>query len=85
MPNILIRNVPEETKRRLEQRAAENGRSQNAEAVAILEEALAPAEKSWLEMLMDVSQKYGVVELELPEPPPPAEGHSQVTTSRAPR
>ena len=68
MPNILIRNVSEETKQRLEQRAAANGRSQNAEAVAILEEALAPEEKSWFEMLREAVEEVGGVDLELERP-----------------
>ena len=66
MPNILIRNVSEETKQRLEERARENGRSQNAEAAAILEEALAPEQKNWAQMLIDVAQKNGGYELERP-------------------
>ena len=67
MPNILIRDLPEETKRRLEQRAKENGRSQNAEAIAILKEALAPAKKTWFDMLRETVEEVGGVELELPE------------------
>ena len=65
MCNILIRNVPEETKRRLVERAEKNGRSQNAEAVAILEEALAP-EKTWFAMLREVVDEVGGIELERP-------------------
>lgn len=42
MPNILIRGISGETKQRLEKRAAENGRSQNAEAAAILEKKPRP-------------------------------------------
>lgn len=67
MPNILIRDISEEAKRRLEARAKENGRSQNAEAVAILEEALAPAQKTWFDMLRETVEEVGGVELELPE------------------
>ena len=66
MPNILIRDLPEKTKERLQQRAKENGRSQSAEAVAILEEALKPEEKSWVQMLIDVARENGGYELELP-------------------
>ena len=40
MPDLLIRGLSEETKRRLAVQAAHNGRSQSAEACAILEEAL---------------------------------------------
>ena len=66
MPNILIRGISEETKRRLEERAKANGRSQNAEAVAILDEALAPEKKNWAQMLIDVARKNGGYELERP-------------------
>ena len=68
MPNILIRDLPEETKQRLAQRAKENGRSQNAEAIAILEEALAPAKKTWFDMLRETVEEVGGVELELERP-----------------
>ncbi|MBQ9003498.1 MAG: Arc family DNA-binding protein [Eggerthellaceae bacterium] len=67
MPNILIRDVPEETKRLLEERAKANGRSQNAEAVAILQKELQPAKKTWFDMLMETVEEVGPVELELPE------------------
>ena len=73
MPNILIRDLSEETKQRLAQRAKENGRSQNAEAIAILEEALAPEQKNWAQMLIDVAQKNGGYELELPKREPARE------------
>lgn len=45
MPQLLIRDVSPEAKRALRLRAAQNGRTQNAEARAILEEALVPARK----------------------------------------
>ena len=43
MPTLTIRNVPEETKKRLRIRAAENGRSMEAEVRDILAGALARA------------------------------------------
>ncbi len=44
MPALTIRNVPEETKKRLRIRAAEHGRSMEAELRAILESALGKPE-----------------------------------------
>lgn len=40
MPDLLIRGLSDETKRRLAVQAAQNGRSQSAEARVILEDAL---------------------------------------------
>lgn len=66
MADLLVRNIPEETKRQLALRATENGRSQSAEAVAILEASLQPEQKSWIRRLYEVSQEVGGVEFELP-------------------
>ena len=73
MADMLIRGIPDDVKRQLAIRAAENGRSQNAEAVAILKEAVQPEEKSWILRLMDAAQELGGVELELPERTPARE------------
>lgn len=73
MPNILIRDLSEETKRRLEKRARENGRSQNAEVLAILDEALEPETKTWFDMLRETVEEVGGIELELPERHPARE------------
>ena len=67
MADMLIRDIPEETKRLLAIRAAENGRSQSAEAVAILKNSLEPERKNWVQVLIDVAQENGGYELELPE------------------
>lgn len=67
MANMLIRDIPEETKQRLAERAKLNGRSQNAEALSILEEALQPVQKSWLQILRECAEECGgVEELERP-------------------
>lgn len=67
MANMLIRDIPDETKQRLAERAKLNGRSQNAEALSILEEALQPVQKNWLQILREcVEECGGVEELELP-------------------
>ena len=51
MPDLLVRDVSEETKRALAVRAARNGRSLQAEAKAILSEAVAPKRESWFSMM----------------------------------
>ena len=73
MADILIRNVPDDLKQRLEQRAADNGRSRNAETIAILEEALAPQRRTWFDILREAVDEVGGVELELPERHPARE------------
>lgn len=45
MASITIRNLDEETKRRLRMRAAENGRSMEEEARTILNKAVQPGSK----------------------------------------
>lgn len=64
--NMLVRGISEETKARLEQRAKLNGRSQNAEALAILEESLKPEKRTWFDILREAAEETGGVELERP-------------------
>jgi antitoxin FitA len=45
MPNLTVRNLPEETHRALRVRAARHGRSTEAEVRKILEETVRPAER----------------------------------------
>jgi plasmid stability protein len=45
MAAVIVRNLPDETHRALRVRAAENGRSTEAEIRAILEEAVRPRER----------------------------------------
>jgi plasmid stability protein len=45
MASITVRNLPDETHRALKVRAAEHGRSTEAEVRAILEEAIRPKER----------------------------------------
>lgn len=73
MSDLLVRNLPESTKRALAVRAAENGRSLSAEAAAILDEALCPPGKTWFELLYDLGQDLDGVELPLPERHPARE------------
>lgn len=78
MAAITIRNLSDDTKRRLRMRAAEHGRSMEAEAREILSDALAPevqrVDLSWVEGLIELGREYGGpngVELVLPEDSPP--------------
>jgi plasmid stability protein len=59
MPDLLVRNVDEQTKRCLAIRAAQNGRSLQAEAKAILETALISSSNSWVSMFLDHSSSVG--------------------------
>jgi antitoxin FitA len=74
MASLTIRNLKEETKKRLRMRAAENGRSLEAEARDLLDrsvfERALPVPKTGLDMfrgIMAVAEKYGGIELELPK------------------
>lgn len=73
MADLLVRNIPDDVKQRLAVQAAENGRSQSAEAVAILASALKPDQRTWFERLYTTCQELGGVELELPERHPARE------------
>lgn len=66
MPDLLIRNCDAETKRALAVRAAQNGRSQQAEALSILREALSPAANSWTELILRNAESVDGMEFELP-------------------
>ncbi len=72
MPVLTIRNVPDETKSRLRIRAAENGRSMEAEVRAILDSALGTTEppENLGQAIRRRFAKFGGVELELPEREP---------------
>jgi plasmid stability protein len=74
MASITIRNLKEDTKKRLRLRAAEHGRSLEAEARDLLDrgvlEGQDPGPKNGLDLfrgLRAAVEKYGGVELELPE------------------
>lgn len=59
MSDLLIRNIPEETKAALQDRAAKNGRSQQAEALSILEASLENPSRSWIARLRDAAVSVG--------------------------
>jgi plasmid stability protein len=66
MPSLTVRNLPEETHRALRLRAAQNGRSTEAEVRAILELTVRPPERIKLgTALFRISQKAaGLADLE---------------------
>lgn len=73
MAAITIRQISDENKQRLRMRAAAHGRSMEAEARAILVDALdatARADLSWVEQLIVVGDEVGGVELEVPDDEP---------------
>ena len=67
MPALLVRDMSEEAKRALAIRAAQHGRSQVAEARAILEEALLPSKHNWLSDVYEEAQSVGGMEIPLSE------------------
>jgi len=66
MPAIVIRNLSPETHRALQARAAEHGRSTEAEARTILDEAVRPKERVKLgSALAAFAQSFGGLDLDL--------------------
>ena len=66
MAAVTIRNLPEETHRALKQRAAEHGRSTEAEIRSILEAAVRPSERMKMgSELAALAEKYGGFDLEI--------------------
>lgn len=70
MPSVTIRNLPEATHRALKLRAAQNGRSTEAEIRLILQNAVAP--KIGLgSALVAIGQALGGIEMDFPRDPGP--------------
>ena len=67
MPALLVRDMSDAAKRALAIRAAEHGRSQVAEARAILEEALLPAQRNWLADVYKEAQSVGGMDIPVSE------------------
>jgi plasmid stability protein len=65
MPTLIVRNVDDETKERLTLRAAENGRSTEAEIRAILKDAT--SEKNWVTEWFECVEKISGTDFELPD------------------
>lgn len=78
MATITIRQLDDETKRRLRLRAAASGHSMEAEARVILRDAVRRPDRvdlSWIDELHQVALEVGGVELDVPgdEPAPAAD------------
>lgn len=74
LSTVTIRNLDAHVKRALQRRAAEHGRSMEAEARAIIADAVLPAGEGLVFEFMQAFQEYGGVDLEIPprEPASPA-------------
>ncbi len=67
MPVITVRNLPDEVHRALRIRAAQHGRSTEAEVRAILEEAVRPTGRAKLgTLLAEIGREAGGVDFENP-------------------
>jgi plasmid stability protein len=74
MPAVTVRNIPEETHRALKLRAAQNGRSTEAEIRLILEDAVATHATPGLgSQLAAFGRRYGGIDLNITRDPKPAE------------
>jgi plasmid stability protein len=74
MPAVTVRNIPEATHRALKLRAAQNGRSTEAEIRRILEDAVStPAPAGLGSQLAAFGRRYGGIELDIVREPRPAE------------
>lgn len=73
MSDLLIRNLDREIKDALIARATKNGRSQQAEARAILESALRSEQRGWVSLLRRAATSADGIEIETPERHPARE------------
>ncbi len=64
--DLLVRDLDPAAKGLLKKRAARHGRSQQAEAKAILESSLRSEQRSWVSRLRSAAQAVGGIELEEP-------------------
>lgn len=74
MSSVTVRNLPEETHRALRVRAAQHGRSTEAEIRDILEKAVRPEGRIKLgSLLAEIGREVGGVDLEIERDKTPAE------------
>jgi antitoxin FitA len=74
MPAVTIRKLSEETHRALKVRAAQHGRSTEAEIRAILDDAVLPERRVKLgTMLAEIGREVGWVDLEIERDKTPTE------------
>jgi plasmid stability protein len=70
MPAVTVRNIPDETHRALRVRAAQNGRSTEAEFRSILEEAVRPTSRVMVgSELRALGLQFGGVDLDVRRDP----------------
>jgi plasmid stability protein len=73
MPAVTIRNLPEATHRALKMRAAQHGRSTEAEIREILENTVRPPERVKLgSVLAAIGREFGGVDLDVERDKTPA-------------
>ncbi|WP_271895591.1 FitA-like ribbon-helix-helix domain-containing protein [Candidatus Phyllobacterium onerii] len=74
MPAVTVRNLPEETHRALKLRAAQHGRSTEAEIREILEEAIRPKDRVKVgSELAAFGRRFGGLDLDVRRDQTPAE------------
>ncbi len=74
MPAVTVRNLPDETHRALKLRAAQHGRSTEAEIREILEEAVRPRSRVKIgSELAAFGQRFGGLDLDIAREPTPTE------------
>ncbi|MCL2757507.1 MAG: plasmid stabilization protein [Coriobacteriia bacterium] len=83
MATLIVRNVDEDVRARLAQRAAKNGRSTEAEVRSILKEAT--REPSWFSEWFVSMPSFAGAELELPKRSAPREVIFELPERSAPR
>lgn len=64
MATLTVRDLADDVRDRLRIQAAEHGRSMEAEARAILTEAVSPVELTILDVLMSLRERLGNVDLD---------------------
>ena len=67
MAQLLVRDISPEVKLALKVRAAQNGRSQQAEALEIIRNAVCPQKQSWAALLRENAESVGGMEFEQPK------------------
>jgi plasmid stability protein len=74
MPAVTVRNLPEETHRALKLRAAQHGRSTEAEIREILEEAIRPKDRIKIgSELAAFGRRFGGLDLDIERDQTPTE------------
>lgn len=71
MSAVTIRNLDPRVKAGLQRRAADHGRSMEAEARAILAAAILPPDEGFMTALQQTFAELGGVDLDLPQRTPP--------------